>query len=486
VDKRSRLAILLAVILITGFAGTSLLSYVASSNTIRSNLVDNDLPLTSDNVYSEIQTDILRPVFISSQMAQNTFLRDWVLSGEKDVPQVTRYLKEIKDSFGTTTSFLISERSRLYYHPEAARRPVREQDERDSWYFRASKMKEPFEISVDVNSAPPHTLTIFINYQLRGYTGEYLGITGVGLTFSKIRERIADYEKKFKRRIFFTDAKGQIVVASDALQEANITLATHTGASDIAGRILASRTEPIQLSYYAKQGKLGAGLVQVNARYVPELKWHLIVEQNESEAISPVRRVLFINLAISALATVLVFLLTLFTVRRYQRRLEYLVTTDSLTGLTSRQIGETKFGKAVLNAGRHAKTLSIVLIDIDHFKAVNDEAGHLAGDDVIAATGRAIQSQVRANDTVSRWGGEEFLVVLEGCEIEEAVGVAEKIRTAIEQGAAIGSAAGRQVTASAGVAQYQAGETLETLFARADAALYEAKERGRNRVVRAG
>lgn len=95
----------LLLLLACGFLATSLLSYFASRSAIRDGIINTELPLTSDTVYSEIQKDLIRPVLIASMMAQDTFLRDWVLSGEQDTARMTRYLGEIMGKQDTFTSF---------------------------------------------------------------------------------------------------------------------------------------------------------------------------------------------------------------------------------------------------------------------------------------------------------------------------------------------------------------------------------------------
>ena len=112
-----RSAMLLSILLITGFLFTSFVSYFTAHESISSQVAKTTLPLSSDNLYSEIQRDLLRPIFISSMMAKDTFVRDWVLSGEKDEDAIIKYLKEIQVQYGTVTSFFVSDKTRKYYHP---------------------------------------------------------------------------------------------------------------------------------------------------------------------------------------------------------------------------------------------------------------------------------------------------------------------------------------------------------------------------------
>ncbi len=103
--KKFRLIMLLSLMLATGFMVISLTNYFVSRTALRTEIMDNQLPLISENIYSEIQQDLLRPILISSFMATDVFLREWVVAGEKDESRIVRYLKEIQDQYDTVTSF---------------------------------------------------------------------------------------------------------------------------------------------------------------------------------------------------------------------------------------------------------------------------------------------------------------------------------------------------------------------------------------------
>ena len=123
-SHKKKLIIALSVILIIGFLTTSLVSYFVSRASLRSQIDEMALPLTSDNIYSEIQRDLIKPVLISSFMAHDTFLIDWILGGEKNVAQITQYLKEIKTQYNTFTSFFVSEKTKIYYQAEGILKKV--------------------------------------------------------------------------------------------------------------------------------------------------------------------------------------------------------------------------------------------------------------------------------------------------------------------------------------------------------------------------
>jgi two-component system, cell cycle response regulator len=161
------------------------------------------------------------------------------------------------------------------------------------------------------------------------------------------------------------------------------------------------------------------------------------------------------------------------------RRLEALLREDALTGLLNRRAILTQLGGMVSGARRHGHPLSIGILDLDAFKAINDEHGHHIGDGVLIASVHAMRAHLRAEDQLGRLGGEEFLMLLPDTASAAARSVAEKLRTEVAS-----APTPVPVTVSVGIATW-GQETPEELLRRADAALYRAKEAGRDRVMAA-
>ncbi|BEH15267.1 hypothetical protein MAALD49_26350 [Marinobacter shengliensis] len=156
---------------------------------------------------------------------------------------------------------------------------------------------------------------------------------------------------------------------------------------------------------------------------------------------------------------------------------------DQLTGLLNRGCIEDKLKSEVERSRRYTNDLSIVLFDIDHFKSINDSFGHDVGDEVLKRVARRVKASLRSVDLLGRWGGEEFLIILAETDVDSAKYVAENIRRLIEADV---YGASRPVTVSAGIACFREGDDVLSLVKRADLALYEAKEQGRNQVRIAG
>jgi diguanylate cyclase (GGDEF)-like protein len=476
-NQKNRFLWLLGLILVAGFLGINLLGFVVARNSVRSGIVDQGLPLTADTVYSEVQRELLRPVFISKQMAQNTFLRDWALAGEKDPGQITRYLANIQEQFKTNTSFYISEKSRKYYQSKGILKVIKESDPRDAWYFRVRTMKAEYELSPDPDLANNNSMTIFINYRLLDAQKRYLGVTGVGITFNTFNTLIHSLEQRFGQRVYFVDKTGKIMLADNNHLELRGNIISLNGISGVARKILNNTNTPERTSYQGSNG-----VVQVNSRFIPELNWFVLIEQDEARAFAPLQRSFLLNLAIGTLATALVLGLTFLTINQYQKRLEDLATVDTLTQTNTRAIGESLLDQARNESIRGQRAFALVLFDFDNFKIVNDTYGHNSGDIVLKDGLGLVKSTVRAVDSVVRWGGEEFLIILKNTTLEEATAVAEKIRVKIANHVFQLEKETLKVTLSLGVTQLEGEESIAKLVQRADTALYEAKNTGRNRV----
>lgn len=168
-----------------------------------------------------------------------------------------------------------------------------------------------------------------------------------------------------------------------------------------------------------------------------------------------------------------------------RREFEQAAQTDALTGLHNRRWLNDAFARQMARCSEDGQAFCLVMIDIDHFKRINDSDGHVAGDHALVAVAAALTKHIRPMDFLVRFGGEEFALGLPGTDCDEALEVADRLRHVIECLALPfrNSHPLPHLTVSLGVARMQQGQTLDALIAAADAALYRAKEGGRNRVV---
>lgn len=160
-------------------------------------------------------------------------------------------------------------------------------------------------------------------------------------------------------------------------------------------------------------------------------------------------------------------------------KLLYLSFHDSLTGIYNRTFFKIKAAEKMKQAKHHKQPITILLLDVDKFKHINDTYGHLAGDEVLKEIVNIINSSIRCSDTIARYGGEEFMLLMPDTAISEAMTKAEEIRVKVENSQNVIS---EKITISIGIAEWLLDESLEDWFKRADTALFQAKESGRNQV----
>jgi diguanylate cyclase (GGDEF)-like protein len=156
---------------------------------------------------------------------------------------------------------------------------------------------------------------------------------------------------------------------------------------------------------------------------------------------------------------------------------------DALTGLANRRALDELLAYEFARAGRSEQPLCVALIDLDHFKRINDDLSHAAGDAVLKAVAERMRGLCREIDTVARWGGEEFALLLPNTRLSDALAVCERVRAGVERLELDAIAPGLRTTISIGIASHEGHADYDRMLSQADAALYAAKQAGRNRVA---
>ncbi|MBE1427071.1 diguanylate cyclase (GGDEF)-like protein [Desulfomicrobium macestii] len=190
---------------------------------------------------------------------------------------------------------------------------------------------------------------------------------------------------------------------------------------------------------------------------------------------------LLARVAAGSFAVIALMLAWAWQLRRHNHELARISRTDALTGLANRMAIMEALDSELQRAHRYGRPLSIAMLDLDHFKMINDGHGHLAGDRVLKQVGNILARMVRTTDTAGRWGGEEFLALFPESDPDHALEASERIRKSMHE-TDFGSVG--RCTISIGVASYVPGDSADTLLQRADTALYQAKKQGRDRTVR--
>ncbi len=474
--KQRQITWLIAVILLAGTAANLLINYSSSRDRVRQDIIEQGLPLTGDNIYSEISKDVVRPILVSSLMAHDTFVRDWIVGGEQSATPIARYLSEIRNRYHTSSSFVVSRATLRYYAPGGIARQVNPEAPMDRWFTEALYSPHDYVLNIDTDQQNGNKLTAFVNYKAYDYNKRVIAVVGVGLTVEGVREKIDHYETRFERGISLVNGKGQVILHGKRSKGGNVQ--DDPALAPIANQILRNTGQP-QIFFVQRQNHN----IILSVRYLSDLGWYLLVEQDETAELDKTRKAMMQSLLVSGLMAVAVIGLILLINHRGSRDLARLATTDQLTGCANRHAFQETWARQTRSARQRNSTMALVMLDIDHFKQVNDKLGHVAGDHVLVAVASLLRQQARSSDSLVRWGGEEFVMLVAGAEREALASHLDGLRQLIAATPLQAGGEQVQVTVSMGVTLFPAGQGLDDVVAQADAALYRAKQNGRNSVV---
>lgn len=295
----------------------------------------------------------------------------------------------------------------------------------------------------------------------------------------------------FNRAYFLVDGEG-MVMATNRQELALRPLWPVAAGSAPAGKNTASARPPMtqQEITDATWISVDGQRHYVRRRFAEHSRWSLILLMPDSRVYATRFLGIIITLLVSIMMMIYLYgrerlvrdrveLESRLNLRDVARNLQLQANTDPLTGLFNRLKFNEALGSELARSQRHRTPLSLMLYDVDHFKAINDSHGHQVGDAVLIEISQWVLQRIRPSDLLARWGGEEFIILAPGSDGPMAYQAAERLRIAMQQ-AAFGRVG--TLSCSFGVSHYRDGDTAETMLARADAALYRAKVGGRNRV----
>lgn len=418
-------------------------------------------------VYKLVRDELLRPFYIAETFASSVDFTAPMESDSFDEDALLARLKAMEEDLGLIF-FVASEQTRKQYFSSGATMDLVEGQV--AWYFEAKAADKDF--MADLGQVGD--VHLFFDVKMYGPDREFLGYVGVGKSVQRFLDTFERFKSRYDYDFLFVNDRNEIMLSSLpdlVVTDAYIPTLESTewfpaGNGRQAGNdsdIIRVESEDFLISEFG----------------IEELGWRLLLlvplEARQAQITSA-----FVTNALSAGVVVMLLAGALLVVMLiYKRNIEKKVEVDLLTGLPNRSYVQRHFGQMQ----RSGESLSVVLIDLDRFKHVNDTYGHDAGDRVLIASAAAFKDELREEDVVGRWGGEEFVMLIPSPSIELGHAIAERARRSLERLTIETADAELNVTASFGVAHGSAvDESLDDLLKRADAMLYQAKERGRNQV----
>ena len=471
-NSRLKVVVLVSFLLVLLSVGISVSNYLSGFEQTRRQLRESSLPLSTDNIYADIQKIIIEPSLISSMMANDTFVHDWFSHENDSQEQIIKYLNTIKNKYGFYNTFLVSTQTLKYYTADGFLEVLSREKKDNAWYFRFSSEPPHHEINIDTNALIDNSLMLFFNYKIFNERNQLLGVVGVVFKTSYISSMFKRFREFYKLNVYLCDHEGTVTLSEQGINGERKVISKKK-MNDIFP-LLANRKSGI-IDYEDDQGQY-----IIKSKYVDELGQYLIVEAALEKFTGELQHQLAVNLMLSLFVTIVVTLIILRTVLHYTRQLNKFAHHDTLTDLPNRRTFNENFMNIWNNYQRKHQDTCLVLFDIDDFKVINDTYGHQVGDKVLVRISNILQKQVRKTDYVSRWGGEEFSILLVNTDVDKAEQVAGKIRRSLEGDPVLRTIIESGITASFGVTAFTLTDSIKDIIDRSDVALYKAKQAGKN------
>ena len=473
--SKYKIVVIISFLLLILSVGSSLLNYKISMDATQNQLKTQSLPLSVNNIYTEIQKHIIEPFLIASMMAHDTFVKDWIIEEEENVQRIQKYLDSIKNKYGMLATFLVSQKTKNYYTHNGFIEQVDKHNPTNQWYFEFKDGSHNHEINLDLNEHLSNMLIVFINFKILDENFNYLGATGVGIEVSYINDMFKMFQDIYKLKVSFLDENANIILGEEYNQEKLINLDSISELSIHKDTILSKSTHIIE---YNKDGDI----YLLNTKYIEELNIYLLVEAKLDDFTQDTQNTFYFNISISLFLTFIITFLTIAVISRYNKKLEKLINYDTLTQIPNRRNFKEKFEYLLLLKKRNNQPLSLLFIDLDNFKKINDNFGHKTGDDILKEFSSLLKHNIRKADIYARWGGEEFVIAFVDTPTEGAVKISNKLREIIQKDEKIKDLISISLTISCGATQCLEDDTINTIIQRADQAMYNAKKSGKNKV----
>lgn len=474
-NMKYRVVFVVVFLLLSLSVSLSSINYYISLENTQERLKNRSLPLSTDNIYTEIQKHIIEPNLVASMMAEDTFLKEWLVNSEHNQEDIKKYLSAIKNRYGMFMTFLASDKTKNYYTSKGFIEKMKEDNPTNKWYYSFMDSTSKNEINLDYNKNIDNSMLMFINHKIFDKNYNIIGATGVGFKTSYIDNMLKKFRINYMFKVYFIDKNGELILYERTLEDL-----TSENEPDI---LLEYKDEVLNKKNGILKVDIDSQEYLVNVKYIEELDLYLIVEAKVSNFTTDVERVFFMNLSASILVTLFVVLMILRTVYNYNKKLEHMANHDALTNLPNRRKFNYDFKKLVLLHSRQKNDISLLFFDIDNFKKINDEFGHQVGDDVLKRISEIIRGSVRQTDLIARWGGEEFIIAFIDSSLDDSKLTAEKLRGLFETDSKLTELVGAKVTASFGLTNVSSHDKIFDALKHVDDAMYKAKEDGKNRIV---
>lgn len=418
-------------------------------------------------VFSLVNEELLKPLHIAETIGKARYFDSLLNEQQLQQDKVVNLLKKLEQTFDLTV-FVASEKQRKQYLSNG--RVIELIEGKVFWYFEA--MEHDRDLFADLGQVGD--VHLYFDFKVYNENEDYLGIVGVGKSLKEFIARFDDYKQRFGYDFLFVNENNDIMLTSlpdFVVTDAHIPNLDSLhwyqdlpgDKADLNSRLISDNEEDFLIS-------------EIN---IDELDWKLLLLIPLEARQAQITRSFVTNTVIAVSLVLIFFALMFWIMMYYKHHLEKTVDIDPLSQLPNRTYVQRRYQQL----RRQNADVAVIMVDIDRFKSINDNYGHNAGDVVIKTVSSILAEEIRQQDLVGRWGGEEFIVLIPASSDTYAGNIAERARVRLENHNFTQGDQKIKVTASFGVTFGHSQAPLSDLVASADSALYEAKRQGRNRVV---
>ena len=476
--SKYRLLFIITSMLIIFSIGMSLLNYIVFIKNEKQQLSEQSLPLSIDNIYTEIQKNIIEPYLVASSMANNTFVHDWIKNEKRDSKKIVKYLSKVQNEYNVLNTFAVIHKTRNYYSAKGFSHKIDMDNPNSLWYKEFLLQGETHELNLDIAPNIANDLILFINYKIHDNSGSLLGVTGVALETKKINFLMHKFKKQYNLDVYFFNKQGELILTKEKKLQ-TLLIDEMEDFSALKEKIISKNENNVLHNYTSIDGNSHI----LMTKYIEELDLYMCVDADVNEFTKSVKSVFLLNIIVSlVMILVLGYILYMF-IRKYSDRLEKLSIQDPLTSLSNRRDFENKFLSLYKQQKRNPKEICVLFFDLDNFKSINDNLGHQIGDRILIRFAEILQKNTRESDFLARWGGEEFVITLIDSSITSAIKIANSLLAETQDDKELQKLSTATVTCSIGLTKFTTDDTVESVIDRADSAMYQSKNNGKNQIT---
>lgn len=313
--------LVVAAIIVLGFIITSVISYKSNIGIFERD-IEHVLELASDGIYSKIDHIFTQPISVSLTMANDSLLKEFLneeneqLVEDEYVLRFREYLCAYKDKYLYDSVFLVSTKTNRYYHYNGIDRVLDNQNPENTWYYNFLEDNIEYSLNVDNDEARDNIITVFVNCKIKDKYGNTLGVVGVGLKVDYIKQILGEYNNQFGVLSALVDTSGEIKVSSDDRQFSKPNILDIPKYQDIQEELL-HKDQISRNNWYCIENENG----YVSSKYIPNLDWHLIVDNDSTKIMEGLHAQLMLNIVVIIVIIAMVLLSIITLMRRYNKKI---------------------------------------------------------------------------------------------------------------------------------------------------------------------